>query len=181
MTLACRLAEYAASVRYEDLPELVFQEVKRRALDSFGCAYGAYTNMAHPGPRGVAAARTVLSSTIRCQSLLMEREELRVLRVENTRLRAELAAARPAGEPPSEATRPEETGTAARAGEETRDAPESAGAPAPPPLRSGGNQEKTGNSRKPQSASRPVRRAPRSVPGNLRVGPTQPGAPQAIG
>lgn len=44
MTLARRLAEYAASVRYEDLPELVIQEVKRRVLDSFGCAYGAYSS-----------------------------------------------------------------------------------------------------------------------------------------
>ncbi len=41
-TLARRLAEYAASVRYEDLAPAVVHEVKRRIIDSFGCAYGAY-------------------------------------------------------------------------------------------------------------------------------------------
>ncbi|HEU4753758.1 MAG TPA: MmgE/PrpD family protein [Armatimonadota bacterium] len=41
-TLARRLAEYAASVRFEDLPAPVVHEVKRRVLDSLGCAWGAY-------------------------------------------------------------------------------------------------------------------------------------------
>src|SRR5688572_10984665 len=41
-TLARRLAHYAASVRYEDLAPAVVHEVKRRVLDSFGCAYGAW-------------------------------------------------------------------------------------------------------------------------------------------
>jgi 2-methylcitrate dehydratase len=42
MTLARRLAEYAASVRFEDLAPSTVHEVKRRVLDSLGCAYGAY-------------------------------------------------------------------------------------------------------------------------------------------
>src|SRR5437868_6125590 len=41
--LARRLAEYAAGVRLADLEPAVVHEVKRRVLDSFGCAYGAYS------------------------------------------------------------------------------------------------------------------------------------------
>jgi 2-methylcitrate dehydratase len=41
-TLAERFAHYATSLRYEDLPEDVVHEAKRRVIDSFGCALGAY-------------------------------------------------------------------------------------------------------------------------------------------
>ena len=40
--LAQRLADYTTQVRFEDLPADVVQEVKRRFLDSIGCAMGAY-------------------------------------------------------------------------------------------------------------------------------------------
>ncbi len=40
-TLAHQLAEYAHSLRYEDIPAPVVQEVKRRIIDSLGCAMGA--------------------------------------------------------------------------------------------------------------------------------------------
>src|SRR5688500_20266851 len=42
MNLARKLAEYAAGVSFEALSPKVVHEVKRRVLDSFGCAYGAY-------------------------------------------------------------------------------------------------------------------------------------------
>jgi len=41
-TLAHRLAQFAISLKFEDLPESVVHEVKRRVLDSLGCAYGAF-------------------------------------------------------------------------------------------------------------------------------------------
>ncbi|MGI8891614.1 MAG: MmgE/PrpD family protein [Chthoniobacterales bacterium] len=41
-SLAHRLAEYACSIRYEDLSPEVVHEVKRRVIDSFGCALGAW-------------------------------------------------------------------------------------------------------------------------------------------
>ena len=41
-TLARRLAEYAAGVSYDSLAPSVVHEVKRRVLDSLGCAYGAW-------------------------------------------------------------------------------------------------------------------------------------------
>jgi 2-methylcitrate dehydratase len=40
-TLAERLAEYAISTRYDDLPEPVVHEAKRRLIDALGCALGA--------------------------------------------------------------------------------------------------------------------------------------------
>ena len=40
--IADRLAAYAQSLRYEDLPADVVHEVKRRVLDSLGCAFGAW-------------------------------------------------------------------------------------------------------------------------------------------
>src|SRR5262245_20077937 len=39
--LANRFAEYAAKLRYEDLPPEVVHEAKRRFVDSFGTAVGA--------------------------------------------------------------------------------------------------------------------------------------------
>ncbi len=41
-SLAHRLAEYACSLTYEDLSREVVHEVKRRVIDSFGCALGAW-------------------------------------------------------------------------------------------------------------------------------------------
>ncbi len=42
MSLAERLGDYAASLRFEDLGEGVVREAKKRLLDSIGCAIGAY-------------------------------------------------------------------------------------------------------------------------------------------
>ena len=41
-TLAERFAEYAVGLRFEDLPAAVVHEVKRRVIDSLGCAFGAW-------------------------------------------------------------------------------------------------------------------------------------------
>ena len=41
-TLAHQLAEYACSLRFEDLSKEVVHEVKRRVIDSIGCALGAW-------------------------------------------------------------------------------------------------------------------------------------------
>ncbi len=41
-TLAERFATYTLSLYYEDLTEKVVHEVKRRVIDSIGCAFGAY-------------------------------------------------------------------------------------------------------------------------------------------
>ena len=35
------IAEFAVSLKYEDLPESVVGEVKRYLYDSIGCAYGS--------------------------------------------------------------------------------------------------------------------------------------------
>jgi 2-methylcitrate dehydratase len=42
MTLAHRLANFAGSVNFEDLSKNVVHEVKRRVIDSLGCALGAW-------------------------------------------------------------------------------------------------------------------------------------------
>src|SRR5258707_10633837 len=41
-TLAHQLASYSSSFRFEDLSPAVVHEVKRRVIDSFGCALGAW-------------------------------------------------------------------------------------------------------------------------------------------
>src|SRR5438477_12835549 len=41
-TLAHQLAEYACSLNFEDLSKDVVHEVKRRVIDSSGCALGAW-------------------------------------------------------------------------------------------------------------------------------------------
>jgi len=41
-TLAEQLAEYAVGLRFEELPAPVVHEVKRRVIDSIGCALGAW-------------------------------------------------------------------------------------------------------------------------------------------
>src|SRR5689334_15169165 len=40
--LADRLAQYGRSFSFADLPQAVVHEVKRRVLDSLGCALGAW-------------------------------------------------------------------------------------------------------------------------------------------
>ena len=42
-TLAHQLADYACALRFEDLSKHVVHEVKRRVLDSLGCALGAWS------------------------------------------------------------------------------------------------------------------------------------------
>lgn len=54
--LAERFAEYAANLRYEDIPAEAIQEAKRRIIDSLGCAMGAWQS----DPARIA--RTVASS-----------------------------------------------------------------------------------------------------------------------
>ena len=46
-TLADRLASFALSTRFEDLPQAVVIEAKRRLLDAFACAAGA---LGEPAP-----------------------------------------------------------------------------------------------------------------------------------
>src|SRR5438093_9303743 len=41
-TLAHQLADYACALRFEELSKHVVHEVKRRVLDSLGCALGAW-------------------------------------------------------------------------------------------------------------------------------------------
>ena len=43
-TIAKKLAEYAHNLKYDDLPRDVVHEVKRRAIDSLGCAIGAFNS-----------------------------------------------------------------------------------------------------------------------------------------
>jgi 2-methylcitrate dehydratase len=42
-TLAHKLADYACTLKFEDLSKKVVHEVKRRLVDSFGCAIGAWS------------------------------------------------------------------------------------------------------------------------------------------
>ena len=41
-SLSRKLAEYASFLQYKDLSREVIHEVKRRLIDSFGCALGAF-------------------------------------------------------------------------------------------------------------------------------------------
>src|SRR5205809_7988774 len=41
-TLAHQLADYACSLKFDDLSKDVVHEVKRRVIDSIGCALGAW-------------------------------------------------------------------------------------------------------------------------------------------
>ncbi|HEY3661198.1 MAG TPA: MmgE/PrpD family protein, partial [Candidatus Udaeobacter sp.] len=54
-TLAHQLADYACSLRFEDLSEEVVHEVKRRVIDSLGCALGAWKEQPFVIARTVAA------------------------------------------------------------------------------------------------------------------------------
>ena len=42
MTLAEKLAEYAVSIKYEDIPAQTVQEAKKRIVDAMACAIGAF-------------------------------------------------------------------------------------------------------------------------------------------
>src|SRR5512132_4237316 len=55
-TLAQRFANYATTLRYEDLPHDVVHEAKRRVIDSFGCALGAFDAPPSIVARDVAGA-----------------------------------------------------------------------------------------------------------------------------
>lgn len=55
-TLARRLAEWTAGVEFDQLSAATVHEVKRRVLDSFGCAYGAYDSEVANIGRKVALA-----------------------------------------------------------------------------------------------------------------------------
>ncbi len=55
--IAQKLAEYSHALKYKDLPEDVIHEVKRRVIDSIGCAIGAF----HSEP--VKIARKLAQST----------------------------------------------------------------------------------------------------------------------
>ena len=41
-TLAARMADYAIGLRFEDISAATVHEVKRRVIDSLGCALGAW-------------------------------------------------------------------------------------------------------------------------------------------
>src|ERR1700728_1501801 len=53
-TLADRLVAFALSTRYEDLPDAVVVEARRRLLDALGCAVGALKEPASSIARRVA-------------------------------------------------------------------------------------------------------------------------------
>src|SRR5215468_11087749 len=54
-TLAHQLADYVSAVRFEDLSKEVVHEVKRRVIDSLGCALGAWNEEPFVIARRVAA------------------------------------------------------------------------------------------------------------------------------
>ncbi|MCA9072934.1 MAG: MmgE/PrpD family protein, partial [Planctomycetaceae bacterium] len=57
-SLAERLANYATSLQFEQLDELTVHEVRRRVIDSFACALGAYRADAPQIARRLAATVT---------------------------------------------------------------------------------------------------------------------------
>ncbi len=65
MNLAERLADYVHSTNYQDVPENVVHETKKRIVDSLGCAIGAFTADPVKISRKVAeAARDSKGSTL---------------------------------------------------------------------------------------------------------------------
>jgi len=54
-TLAHQLADYTCAQRFEDLSKEVVHEVKRRVIDSLGCALGAWNEDPFVIARKVAA------------------------------------------------------------------------------------------------------------------------------
>ncbi len=55
-TLAERIATFAVGLRFDHLPPAVVHEVKRRVLDSIGCAFGAYQSEPGRVSRQVASS-----------------------------------------------------------------------------------------------------------------------------
>ena len=65
MNLAGQLADYVHSINYEDVPENVVHETKKRIVDSLGCAMGAFNAVPVRISRKVAeAARDSQGSTL---------------------------------------------------------------------------------------------------------------------
>ena len=58
-TLAEQLADYSLALKYEDLPPAVVHEVKRRLIDSFACALGAWDAEPCTAARRVASRFSV--------------------------------------------------------------------------------------------------------------------------
>lgn len=65
-TLGNRLASWAASLRYDDLPPEAVHECKRRLIDSIGCALGAY----HSAPARIARQEAMSVTDERGASIL---------------------------------------------------------------------------------------------------------------
>ncbi len=64
-TYAGQLAEWAACLRYSMLPEKCIHEVKRRVIDSLGCALGAYKSpLAKVARRAAMAVKTPGGATV---------------------------------------------------------------------------------------------------------------------
>lgn len=61
LTLAQRLARYTHNLRFEDLSPQTVHEVKRRFIDSLGCAMGAYSG--DPGRIARTLAQTITSTS----------------------------------------------------------------------------------------------------------------------
>lgn len=55
-TLVARLSEYAAALRYEDLPAEVVRQTKRLVIDTLGCALGGYESAPARIARDMAGA-----------------------------------------------------------------------------------------------------------------------------
>jgi 2-methylcitrate dehydratase len=65
LTIAQDLAEYVQSVKYQDVPENVIHETKKRIIDSLGCGIGAYKSEPVMISRNVAeSARDEKGSTL---------------------------------------------------------------------------------------------------------------------
>lgn len=68
-TIAEKLAEYAHNLEYKDLPQEVVHEVKRRVIDSIGCAIGAFDSepakIARKIARPIAGSSTIIGTNIK--------------------------------------------------------------------------------------------------------------------
>ena len=65
MDLAEQLADYVHSINYQDVPEKVVHETKKRIVDSLGCAIGAFNaNPVKISRRVAEAARDIQGSTL---------------------------------------------------------------------------------------------------------------------
>ena len=67
--IAHKLAEYACSLKYTDLAEDVVHEVKRRVIDSIGCAIGAFhsepANIARKMAQSIKGNATILGTNLK--------------------------------------------------------------------------------------------------------------------